>query len=291
MLVTQATPETLLIVDTETTGLTPQTGRVIEYGAVLFSVPAVSVISCWSELVSDPDDSTNAAESTNRIPPAALARGLGHDAAVAPLLALAQRADAVVAHNAEFDHTFVGALLDPLPWICTLNDVDWPRPSSSMSLVAVALAHDVGIVQAHRALADCMLVARLLERVHELSPGCLPGMLARAARPKALFQAVVRYDERHLAKEARFRWEPESKRWLRRMAVEDAALLPFRTKDVTEVAERLKMTAERAGRWVDNTGVAGSRRWTACGCGALWPETTLMAECLQCLVRGFVPGP
>lgn len=301
-------PTTLLVVDTETTGLTPVDGsRVVEYGAVLFSVPAVSVISCWSELVRLPGDDSNAAESTNRIPSAALSlsQTLEHDAVLARLGALASRADAVVAHNAVFDRTFVedalggplrGETEEPLPWICTLEDVDWLRPSSSMSLVAIALAHDVGVVQAHRALADCTLIARLLERVHELSPGCLPGMLAKALRPKALFQAVVRYDQRHLAKEARFRWEPDTKRWLRRMAVEDAALLPFVVKDVTEVVGRPKMTAERVGRWIggpeeDPLPVPGAARcWTACDCGREWPETQLMGECDNCLVRGFAPA-
>ena len=297
------TLETVLIVDTETTGLTPVDGsRVIEYGAVLFSVPTVSVISCWSELVHLPGDDSNAAESTNRIPSAALAlsQALEHEHVLVSLFKLASRADALVAHNAVFDRTFVehacggplrGASGEPLPWICTLEDVDWPRPSSSMSLVAIALAHDVGVVQAHRALADCTLIARLFERVHELSPGCLPALLDKALRPKAVFQAVVRYDERHLAKEQRFRWEPESKRWLRRMAVEDAAALPFRVKDVTAVVEGVKMTSERVGWWVEGPPPARTVGywWSACSCGAQWPATQTVAECTKCLVRGFAP--
>ena len=318
-------PNTLLVVDTETDGLTPADGsRVIEFGAVLFSVPTVSVIACWSELVRCPGDANpNAAQATNRISPSVLGlpETLGYEAVEERLIALSKRADAVVAHNATFDRQFVGNLLDPLPWICTLEDVDWPRPSSSMSLVAIALAHDVGVVQAHRALADCTLITRLFERVHELNPGCLPALFAKALRPKALFQAIVRYDQRHLAKEARFRWEPDTKRWLRRMAREDVAALPFKVVDVEAVEARPRITAERVGRWVGGPAVGrpavggpavdgpavdglavdgpavgrpavdGLAVWTACSCGQVWPASQTVGECARCLVRGFAPAP
>jgi hypothetical protein len=34
-------------------------------------------------------------------------------------------------------------------------------------------------------------------------------------------------------KEAWFKWKPDTKQWLRTMAIEDAALLPFPTREVT----------------------------------------------------------
>ena len=60
-------PATLLILDTETTGLDPQRDRCLEVGAILFSVSARSVLAQQSFLL--PVDS-NAAEPINRIPAA-----------------------------------------------------------------------------------------------------------------------------------------------------------------------------------------------------------------------------
>ena len=292
LLVTRA-PESLLIVDTETDGINPAKDKIVEIAAVLFSVQHACVISAWSELIRPETRSedgsplyTNVAEPINRISPASLGDGLSLADATAALQRMAARAQAVVAHNAAFDNAFLGNRLDPLSWICTMDDVLWPRHSSAQNLVAIALAHDIGIVQAHRALVDCMTIARLFERAHELSPGCLPTMLLRAMRPKALFQASVPFERKDLAKQAGFRWEGESKRWLRRMSIEDASRLEFATINVDELETKAKMTTERVGTWLPDT---EQTLWRACSCEKPLPRTVTYYECLTCLSRTFRP--
>lgn len=220
----------VLLIDTETSGLDPVVDSVLEVGAILYDLQYATPIEFYAELLMSQD---NAAEAINRIPVGALQCASPASLVWQRVMGMAEVADAVLAHNAAFDRGFVPMeLRDAAPWICTKEDVRWPKQTKdSPSLVALALEHDLGVAVAHRALADCDLIARLLTRAHELGAD-LPAMLARGLRPKATFQALVSFDDREKAKAAGFRWEPSTKRWLRTMAVEDAAALPFTAKQV-----------------------------------------------------------
>jgi len=229
----------LLIIDTETTGLDPQNSCVIELGAVLYSVDHQTSLHHVATLLTAQD---NPAERINRIPAAALP-------AIAPRLQsyalqvfweMAQEADYAVAHNAPFDAQWFGqgclpVLAKgevPLRWLCTATDFTWPhqtRPSES--LVSLALAHGIGVGSAHRALTDCQLIAALFDRMEDL-----PGMIVQALKPRAIYKAIVSYDNRHLAKEAGFRWNqlvPVA--WARKLTENEVASLPFQVQKVRDV--------------------------------------------------------
>ena len=234
----------VLILDTETTGLSPDADRVIEVAAILYSIDHATVIECYSSLI---DSGTgNAAEAINRIPPAALIEASTGSLVWQRVESLANDATCIVAHNASFDRSFCPDPLPSLrPWVCSKNDIQWPKQTRpAPSLVALALEHDLGVAVAHRALADCDLIARLFTRSRELGAD-LGAMLTRALRPSAVFAALVSYEERERAKSAGFRWEPESKQWLRRMAIEDAAALPFRTHPQPESADTAQSGARK----------------------------------------------
>ncbi len=223
----------LLIIDTETTGTDPQQDRVIEIGAVLYSATHQSPLAQLSYLLDSPD---NAAEPINRIPPAALSilpKSLQYQS-LSLLQGMATEANYIIAHNAEFDAQWfddskLPILRDcnqkPLPWLCSMADMTWPKQSRpSQSLINLALDHGIGVSSAHRALTDCQLLAELFTR---LEADELNRLICQASRPKALFKALVSYDDRQLAKDAGFRWHAADKTWRRRMAVEDAPQLPF----------------------------------------------------------------
>jgi DNA polymerase-3 subunit epsilon len=110
---------------------------------------------------------------------------------------------------------------------------DLPWDGHSRKLVEIALAHGVGVSSAHRALTDVDVMARLLTRLRERGAD-LPALFRRAARPKALFYAVVPYERRQVAKDHGFRWDEakHGKNWFRTMPVEDAAALPFPVRRV-----------------------------------------------------------
>lgn len=219
--------DTIAIVDSETTGLDPAQGAaLIEAACVLWSIEHRCILDTVSRLVQHP---TNECESINRIPPAALALGGSRDAVLKTMRAFAARADVIICHRAEFDQKF---LLDMgRPFACSKYDVPWPKSKIGDSLVFVALAHGVGVTVAHRALTDCLLLAHVFERVAELGAD-VRELIRLALRPKAVFQALVSFEEKDKAKELGFVWRPDAKQWLRSMPPEDAAKLPFQVREM-----------------------------------------------------------
>lgn len=225
--------QNVLITDTETDG-THEGAVCIEVAAILYDVNHGAAIRSFASLIRA---ESNAAEPVNRIPATMLADAPTPDTVWPFILKMASKAEAICAHGADFDRRFVHPFLLDKPWICTMNDLTWPRAQKpGESLVKLALAHDLGVSYAHRALADCDLLARLLTRVREMGAD-LQAFLARGLRPKALFVVADRsFDPERNAKckLAGFGWDkPEAPRqWSRRMAIEDAPALPFAVQQV-----------------------------------------------------------
>ncbi len=234
--------ESIVIVDTETTGLEPATCKIVEVAAVLYDVASACVIASFASLVASED---NAAEAINRIPVSALRNSPPDVHAWGRVGEIVDWAtcggDAVfMAHRASFDQSFLHAaapgLAARLPWVCSKFDVAWPESKPGASCVELALAHGVPVVSAHRALTDCMLIANTLRAV--ASRGHDVGwLIAQALRPRVMLRALVSYDNREQAKTAGFAFNTNGdKAWTKRVACEDvatfAATLPFKVAEV-----------------------------------------------------------
>jgi DNA polymerase-3 subunit epsilon len=231
---------TLLIIDLETTGTDPDGDSIVEVGAVLFDCATAVPVACKSALVRA---AANPAALVNGIPEAALAGpwciAPEH---VRPTLAglakLAPEPPILVAHNAAFERGFLPDFGER--WICTWEDAVWPRvPGETGSLVNIALAYGVGIARAHRAIEDCLTLAAILGRVHEIEGG-LDAWLFRATEPKAELIGCQRFEENQLAKDAGFRWDSDRKLWVRRIGESRVGAfveaLPFRVRQGSEAA-------------------------------------------------------
>lgn len=216
------------ILDTETGGIDPKIHGCIEVAVVTYSIEHRCAVECYSALIRG---EANEAEAINHIPAGALTWGEPAERVWHSVVAMTDSCEAILAHNADFDRSFTPAdALTAIPWIDTMT-LDWPKQSKpGASLISLALDHGLGVVDPHRALSDCLLLARLLTRVAETHN--LVELLARGLRPTATFQALVSFDEKDLAKAAGFHWEAGSKRWLRKMACADVQDLGFRVKPV-----------------------------------------------------------
>jgi DNA polymerase-3 subunit epsilon len=233
-------PGRILILDTETTGLSPELGVCIEVGAVLFDVGSRAVLQQLSFLL---PCQANPAEAINGIPAAVTRLPQPTEAALALFGALVAAADAVVAHHAAFDRQWFGHGALPaltIPWICSMEDIRWPavlQLRANPSLRDLALAHGVPVWAAHRALTDCDYLVHVFQRCAQLE-----GLLVAAQEPRELYRARLSYSERHLAREAGFRWnEPVPGAWSRRLSKREAESLSFPVLPVErdELAEAL----------------------------------------------------
>lgn len=235
----QLVPDTVLILDTETTDLDVNVGQVIELGVILYSVKHQATIQQYSTLL---PAQNNPAEYINRIKPELLTQITTEQVAESlwMLNNMAKKAQVIVAHNAEFDQKWFGSSSNgnivlpillgsnnqPLRWLCTCTDFNWPRQiRSGQSLIELAAAHEIGIWGVHRALTDCQLIASLFDKMENLN-----AMFEIALMPKFWFQALVTYDRRDLAKKAGFKWFPERKSWEGKMTMEDTKNLPFEVR-------------------------------------------------------------
>lgn len=227
------------IIDTETTG-TDEAAVCIEVAAARYDL-TYGLEDCFSSLVQAED---NPAFEVNGIPAELLYDAAPPSSVWLAADRLARGCACVVAHNAEFDRRFappLGRYLpddSPLPWVCSMDDIDWPHRSGSKSLAGLCLAHNVGVEAAHRAIADVMLLVRLFDRMREQGRD-VRAMIERAMRPKALFVVAERkFDKARnaLAKGAGFRWDQPCApgQWSRKMFLDLAEGLPFAVERVGE---------------------------------------------------------
>ncbi len=206
----------ITILDAETTGLNPETDAVIEVAAILYSVPHRAILAQASTLAPVAE---NPAYSVNGIHPQ-WGQSFSIINFMPLLMAMVNQSDYAVAFNSDFDRQWLPGIT--IPWADAAT-ITYPRQSTKRDLVNIALANGVPIVNAHRALDDCRILAELLGKVSDLD-----AQLERAARPKATVIAMVGYNDRHLAKDAGFVWDSlVSKAWAKRMPLEDAEALPF----------------------------------------------------------------
>jgi DNA polymerase-3 subunit epsilon len=216
----------LLIVDTETTGTDPEVDSIIEIAAILYSAHHQTILAQASTLIRADE---NPAEKVNKIN-CDSTKSLNRDtsAKLAKTIELmAKESDAIIAHNAEFDKSFIFKTtlfgFEEKPWICSLNDIEWPQVQGNLSLVNIALNFGIPIVSAHRALTDCSLLAAIFDKQTNLIE-----LIEKAMQPKFLYKANVSFEEKHLAKEAGFIWNnllPNA--WSKKMSEEAASKLNF----------------------------------------------------------------
>ena len=226
-------PEMLLIIDTETTGLNPKIHKCLEVGAILFHVQSRSIIAQQSFLL--PVES-NLAESINHIPHEITCIPQPWKEAINYFRSLLRSADVLVAHNAAFDKEWFGLNYLPevsKPWLCTMEDIRWPNRlqlRSRPSVRDLALAYEVPVWKAHRALTDCIYLAEVLSRCEDLE-----ALLEKGLEPRRLMKANISYEQRHMAKEAGFRWDnPVKKTWTKRLSEREISELPFSVEELEE---------------------------------------------------------
>ena len=221
--------ESILILDTETTGLDENNDQVIELGCILFHVTSKSVLSQLSFLL---PVSTNDAQHINGISVEVSNILQPWQKGIKYFLELVDSCDLIVAHNADFDRKWFGKGYLPnlnKKWICSLEDINWSfkkNLKNRPSVTDLALAFNIPVWNLHRALSDCYYISEVFKKVENLE-----NIIERATEPRYLYKAIVSYEDRALAKNAGFRWNSHVQgAWTRKLSETEATELDFKVE-------------------------------------------------------------
>ena len=221
----------LLIVDTETTGIEAADSQVIEVAAILFDVCLLDVV-CQLSFVMPCD--CNPARHINNISPEITQAGKTlMPTMISVFYEMASEADYIVAHNAQFDKKwFIESQgLFPLGahWICSMQDIRWPRNTKrgSPSVVSLALDYGVPVWSAHRALTDCVYLAEVMKREPELQR-----IVKESLEPSKIYISLLPYELRQQCKDAGFTWNNlVPKKWAKKMRESEIKTLGFQVAE------------------------------------------------------------
>lgn len=219
---------TVLVLDTETTGLNPARDKMVELALLRVQVDRrtgqpVGAMQIYNGLEDPGMPMPDEARAVTGITDDMLRGQRLDDAQVHALLA---DADLVIAHNAGFDRPFVEArfaAFEGLKWACSFADIDWKalgRGSAKLS----ALGNDLGFFyDAHRAEMDChALLAVLMAPLAPLAPqdateparNGLLHLLAAAESPSYRVQATgAPFEAKDALKARGYRWDGTGRVW------------------------------------------------------------------------------
>lgn len=219
-----AAGQRLLVLDTETTGLSHQADKIIELAMLLVQVDANTGLPFGPVEIFEgfEDPGMPIPETAKEVTGISdeMVRGQRLDGA--QVAAFVERADLVVAHNAGFDRPFVEArfpVFADKAWACSFADIDWKAAGAGSAKLG-ALALDQGwFYDAHRAQVDCHALLQVLSQPlgqgdDPKRPTGLGRLLGIAAGTSFKLRATGSPFESKDALKARgYRWDGEAKVW------------------------------------------------------------------------------
>jgi len=202
--------------DFETSGLDPTDGaHIIEVGAQLRDVNG-AILGELSRLVRPPhftglpDNITELTAITTEM--INLHSRPINDVSL-ELMHLAEKADYWVAHHAEFEQKFLYQLLpqvviNELKWIDTLKDIDYENNTNCHKLSHLCLDHGImTTTKIHRTLTDVNMMMDLMFQYN------IEVVIENAETPDFIIVLDCHYDDKDLAKEIGYRFNPDLKKW------------------------------------------------------------------------------
>jgi DNA polymerase-3 subunit epsilon len=208
-----------ICLDTETTGMDYTSDKIIEIGMVAFEYdPVAGKIIRISDRYSgfeDPGQPLPAEiiEITGITDDMVAGQAFDNDR----VIALAQKASLVIAHNAAFDRKFVEArypIFAQLPWACTVSQINWQSERlASRSLEFLLYKCGGYCINAHRALDDAEGVLGLLLADRPVSGKNVFESLLEASTDltSKICAAGAPFDKKDLLKQRGYRWNDGTK--------------------------------------------------------------------------------
>lgn len=212
----------VLVLDTETTGLSHQADKIIELAMLLVQVDVASglpfgPVACL-EGFEDPGMPIPA--TAKEVTGISDDMVKGHRLDDQQVIDMVARSDLIVAHNAGFDRPFVEARFPCFAqkaWACSFADIDWKAAGAGSSKLS-ALAQDQGwFYDAHRALVDCHALLQVLSRpLGQSEITGLQQLIDAAVKPSFKLRAIGSpFEAKDQLKSRSYRWDADAKVWFR----------------------------------------------------------------------------
>lgn len=207
----------LLLIDTETN--TKEDAEVIEIACVFFETTTKTLLQSLSTLI--PFEKDNEFLAINRITKEMASYNVGHIAILDTIKELMLKADYCVSYNIEFDQPLVEDLLGiNCEWLCAMKDFKFSHYKPYPSLIDLALSYNIPILNTHRALGDCLILARLFRSVNDFDKK-IEEAIARKESPREIITADIAFEDREIAKENGFYFDQDTKSWVKELATID----------------------------------------------------------------------
>lgn len=201
-----------VFLDTETTGLSCVTDRIIELGMVKFKYDADGrIFQLLDEFNRYQDPGMPIPEAITKLTGITDDMVKGHQINVEEVDSYLKDVDIIITHNAQFDRAFFEITfpnITPKPWGCSMYDVDWKNEGiSSHKLEYIAYKYNF-FFEGHRAITDCLagvhiLAQNLLISQQPVLKQLLESALAIRFR---LWATNAPYESKDLLKTRGYRW-------------------------------------------------------------------------------------
>lgn len=218
-----------VVVDTETTGVNPDSDAIIELGMVLFEFDPLTgqvfnVIESFDELEYPgfpiPFSSTEIHGITDE-----MVNGEKiDDLKVSDLL---KDVCLVIAHNSKFDRVFLEKRLpvfEKLPWGCSFAQIDWSAEGIGSAKLDY-IAYQYGFFyDAHRAEMDCFALLEILQKRLPKSGSLVLQNILETLQQKTytIFALGSPFETKDILKEKGYRWNADKKSWHTSLTGDDA---------------------------------------------------------------------
>lgn len=233
-------------VDTETTGLSPETDRITELGAVAWDAVHATPVAFFHRFIKQEKSLLPEIVELTGLTDELLAKhGQEEKQVLQDFHNFCGTADVMVAHNAPFDKSMIeasylrcGLLMNEFTWVDTTKDVPYPAKIKNKNLIGLAAEHKFLNPFPHRAVTDVLTMLTILSNYD------LETVIANAREPKILIWAQTTFAEKDKAKAAGFYWAPDRKMWYKNIFMRDlmketerCAQLGFDIKVINEKVE------------------------------------------------------
>jgi DNA polymerase-3 subunit epsilon len=218
-----------VIVDTETTGLSHDTDKIIEIGLVVFEYDPVTgqayrVLETFGALEDPGFPITSEITEITGITNEMVAGKRIDDAKVVELVS---GASLVIAHNSKFDRPFLEQrfpVFESLPWGCSFAQVDWDGEGLGAKKLDYIAFQFGFFFDAHRAETDCQALLEILQQTLPKSKTKVMKSLLDQLPQKdwTVYALNSAFETKDLLKARSYYWDAARKTWHRTLTGTEA---------------------------------------------------------------------